>query len=100
MAFCPKCKGMMEATQAVCPHCGHDFAPPPGEHRGGPAYSVVADIALLVGTVLAALGCLASLIAMAIALWHQEWLTALVYCPVAFFYQLALLVVFVRAQHI
>ena len=29
MAVCPKCNGVMGQTQAVCPHCGYDFPPPP-----------------------------------------------------------------------
>jgi hypothetical protein len=29
MAVCPKCHGEMGQTQAVCPHCGYDFPPPP-----------------------------------------------------------------------
>jgi hypothetical protein len=100
MAFCPKCNGVMEATQAVCPHCGYDFAPAPGAHRKGLAYSPLADVALLVGTFVAALGCLGALYGMVVALWWGEWLTGLVICPVLFLYQLALLVVFVRAQDV
>ena len=29
MAVCPKCKGAMGQTEAVCPHCGYDFPEPP-----------------------------------------------------------------------
>jgi hypothetical protein len=25
MAVCPKCRGEMGHTEAVCPHCGYDF---------------------------------------------------------------------------
>jgi hypothetical protein len=100
MAFCPKCHGGMEAMALACPHCGYDFAPDPGLHRRGLAYSPLADLALVVATIVAAVGSLAALIGMGVALWHREWLLGLVACPVAFLYQFALLVVFVRSQHV
>jgi hypothetical protein len=100
MAFCPKCRAAMGPTDAVCPACGYDFPPDAGSHRRGLAYSGLADVALVVATLVAALGSIAALVGMGIALWHREWLIGLVYCPIACLYQVALLVVFVRAQHI
>ena len=36
MAVCPKCRGEMGQTEAVCPHCGYDF-PEPARSKALPA---------------------------------------------------------------
>ncbi|HKB40318.1 MAG TPA: hypothetical protein VKD72_28060 [Gemmataceae bacterium] len=100
MAFCPKCNGEMTATQTACPHCGYDFPPDPAAHRKGLAWSPLAELALFVGTFAAGLGAVLALAAGIVALTRGEWLIALVVCPIAFLLQVAMLVVFVRVQHI
>lgn len=99
MAFCPKCSGVMEGTAILCPHCGYDFPMEP-ESRRGIAYSPRANIALIVGIVAAGLGCAGSTIAAIVALVNEQLLTAFFIAPLAFFQQLALLVLFVRVQRI
>jgi hypothetical protein len=37
MAVCPKCKGEMGQTEAVCPHCGYNF-PEPARPKTLPAW--------------------------------------------------------------
>src|SRR5438445_10174190 len=96
MAYCPRCKGVMAATEATCSHCVYDF--PLSEPRTGLAYSRLADVALVVGIVVAGLGSVAAAVGSIVALLHGEWSEGLVVGPIAFFLQLALLVVFVRVQ--
>ena len=100
MAFCPKCKGVLDAAAIACPRCGYDFPPGNPDPRRGIAFSPIANLALIVGTVAAGLGCGAAVIASIAALINGQWVTALVLGPLAFFLQLAMLVVFVRVQRI
>jgi hypothetical protein len=51
MAVCPKCKGTMGQTDAVCPHCGHDFPPSPAA-RTAPWWVHILVLAAFVGLVL------------------------------------------------
>jgi uncharacterized membrane protein len=96
MAFCPKCKGVMDGMALVCPHCGFDFPSTDNERRNGIEFSRLADVALAVATLVAVVGCAAAIIGVPIAIVHGQWLAALIGCPIAFLYQLAMLVVFVR----
>ncbi len=100
MAYCPKCKGEMGERSVVCPHCGYDFPPEPDPvlKRTGIAYSSWADVALMVGAVVAGLFCLGSAIGSVIALCSGQFLEALIFGPVGFFLSLAMLVVFLRIQ--
>ena len=100
MAFCPKCQGVLDAAAVACPHCGYDFPPGNADPRRGIAYSPLANLALVVGIVAAWLGCAAVVIASVGALMSGQWVAALVVGPLAFFLQLAMLVVFVRVQRI
>ena len=68
MAFCPKCSGAMNATDAVCPHCGYDFPPPPPEK--GIEDSRFADIVLIFGAFAAGLLSLIAFGQLAIAVLH------------------------------
>jgi hypothetical protein len=95
MAICPKCRGTLDLTSTVCPHCGYDFPPP--DSRRGIVYSPLADLALVIGTVVAGLGCVAAVLVSAAALLRGEWI-GLFWCPLVFFLLLAMLVVFVRVQ--
>ena len=103
MAFCLKCKGEMPTTAIECPHCGYDSSesyqrePDPA----GFAYSRLADVALVVASLVAGLGCVLSVYFSFVALCierERDWVTGLVYCPIAFLYQFAMLVVFIRIQ--
>jgi hypothetical protein len=107
MAFCTKCNGVMGPTEAVCPHCGYDFAPEPDfrHNRGrslsrlddrGLAYHPLADAVLLIGMIVAAFGCLACIVYTGVALFLGNFAGGLLMGPIAFFYQLALIVVFAR----
>jgi hypothetical protein len=100
MAFCPKCNGVLDMAAVACPHCGYDFSPSTPEPRRGIAYSPLANLALIVGVVAAGLGCIVSVIASVGALINEQWGNALVVAPLAFFLQLAMLVVFIRVQRI
>lgn len=99
MAYCPECNGEMKQSEAVCPHCGHDFSKPDASPRKeGFAYSSLADLSLAVGIVAAGIACLLSFIACIVALAKQQWLDALVYGPIVFLILMAVLVTFLRAQ--
>jgi hypothetical protein len=100
MAFCPNCQGVMDAAAVACPHCGYDFPPASADPRRGIAYSPLANLALVVGIVAAGLGCAVAVLAAVAALLNGQWSNALVVAPLAFFLQLAMLVVFVRVQRI
>ena len=102
MANCPKCKAEMGEREAVCPKCGYDFPPTPDASltREGIAYSPWADIALMVGAVVAAIACVGCAIGALYTLFHGEFWAALVTLPVQFFLSLAMLVVFLRIQKV
>ena len=103
MAFCPQCQAKIGATAAKCPSCGYDFpgaGDEPEPKREGIAYSALADIALMVSGVAAGLGCLAAVLGCIEALILGQWLVGLVVCPIAFFLQLGMLVVFLRIQNV
>lgn len=104
MAFCPQCRGELEATAAACPHCGYDFPlrdpellRPPAP---GIAYSRFADVSLVVGIVAAGLGCVVTGVGAVVALGRGNLWDGLVVAPFQFFVLFALLVVFVRVQRI
>ena len=87
----------MDAMAAVCPNCGYDFplaAPPKSAHRGI-AYSGLADIALVVGMLATALGCIMVLIVIGAALLDRNFPLAFS-STISFFVLLALFVVFQR----
>src|SRR5262249_33099807 len=100
MAYCPRCRGVLDVAAVVCPHCGYDFPPGDTALRRGLAYSRLANLALVVGIVAAGFGCAVAAVSSVIALLRGEWSLALIAGPLAFFLQLALLVVFVRIQRI
>jgi hypothetical protein len=97
----------MGANESVCPHCGYDFPLEAddsnrscGIHRHGIAYSKLADIALIVGIIAAGFGCMAAILASVGLIVEGRVVEGLVGGPIAFFLQLAMLVVFVRVQKI
>jgi hypothetical protein len=103
MAFCTRCKGEIDPLAVECPRCGWDFAENPGPpvHRGLGStfvYSPLAEAALVVGQLVAGLGCVLALGGTIVALISGNWLAALVQGPLTFFVLLALLVVFLRVQ--
>jgi hypothetical protein len=93
----------METTAVECPHCGYDFSEsfqrePVAE---GFAYSRLAEIALVVASFVAGFGCVLSVYFSLVALCIEhmrDWMTGLVWCPILFLYQFAMLVVFIRIQ--
>lgn len=101
MAYCPECKGTMEATAVECPHCGYDFAeshvaePDPA----GFAYSRLSEVALVVASIVAGIGCVLSVyFSFAAIFGERDFITGLVWCPLVFLYQFAMMVVFIRIQ--
>ena len=99
MATCPRCKKPMDAMAAFCPHCNYDF--PTHERkseRRGIAYSGLADLALVVGMVAAALGCISALFTMFMALLDKQISLAFM-SAITFFVLLALYVVFQRVAN-
>ncbi len=101
MAFCPKCSGEMQANAIECPHCEYDFSesfqsePEPE----GFAYSRLAEIALVVASLVAAGGCVLSAYLCFVSLFLEpNWMNGLVWCPILILYQFAMLVVFIRIQ--
>jgi hypothetical protein len=100
MAYCPKCNGPMASDATVCPNCGYDFPAEPlvNAKRIGIEYSAWADVALLVGAFVAALGCIAYAVAFVVLVARAEFIHGLIVAPVAFFLSLAMLVVFLRVR--
>jgi hypothetical protein len=98
MAFCPNCKKEMGAREIVCPHCGYDFPDPPRmeQRNRGFEYSVLADIALGVGALVAMIVCVGSVLGSIAALFQGELVHALLTGPISFFLSLAMVVVFLR----
>ena len=98
MAFCPKCGGQMDTAGAVCPHCGFDFPKENGRRaRRGLAYSPLANTALVIGKIVAAIACVVSVIGCLMSLLAGHLVDALIRGPIAFFLCLAMFVLFVRA---
>ena len=101
MAFCPKCKAEMSATEIVCPGCGFDFpTATTGSTQGknGIAHSSLADLALIISTIAASIACLIAIGFSIIALSAGQLFHGLVLGPIAFFLQLGMVVVFLRVQ--
>ena len=103
MARCPKCKQVVGITDAVCEHCGHAL----GTYSKASLSNSWPDLLLLLGTLVAALFCVAIVVVMGIALWQHQWLVWLwqqqwlvwyVFCPAALVHELAFLVLLVRTQ--
>ena len=101
MAYCPKCKAEMSATEIVCPGCGFDF---PGGTTGSPsgksgiAHSPLADIALMISTFAGSIACLIAIGFSLISLSTGQFFNGLGLGPIAFFLQLGMVVVFLRVQ--
>jgi hypothetical protein len=81
------------------PSCGYDF-PEDNDDRTGIAYSTWADIALMVGGLVAGFSCVAAILYSVGMLVQGQFMQGLVAGPVAFFWSLALLVVFLRIQKV
>ncbi len=102
MAYCPKCNAEMGARDVVCPSCGYNFPTEPEQvlKRTGIADSVWADVALMVGGVAAGFCCLGSVFYALVMLIQGQFLQGFVVAPLAFFLNLAMLVVFLRIQKV
>ena len=101
MAYCPKCKAEMSATDIICPSCGFDFptettVSPPG--KSGIAHSSLADIALIISTFASSIACIIAIGYSLISLLTGQLFHGLVLGPIAFFLQLGMVVVFLRVQ--
>ena len=90
----------MPATAIVCNSCGYDFpkSSDSGSRNGrdGLAYSPLADLALIVSMLAAAIGCLGAVIGSLASVFKGDFISGLVLAPLAFFLQLGMLVVFIR----
>lgn len=101
MAYCPKCRGEMPAEAPACPHCGYDFSgtsPSKSSVRDGFAFSPLADLALVVSSIAAALGTLVAVYFTVVMLATGDWYHGLVVGPLTIFLLLGMLVVFLRVQ--
>ncbi len=101
MANCPVCKGDMPTMAIERPHCGYDFpAVNLDEPRAGTgfAYSPLADLALIVRTIVSALGVVFSILGAVVLLLNGQFFAALVIWPFVFLMQVGMLVVFLRVQ--
>jgi hypothetical protein len=100
MAVCPKCHAVMGTLDTRCPSCGYDFPDEsPRVPRTGFAYSALADVSLIVGSLAAGLGCMAALLYAIGAVASGEYWAAFFTAPIAFFLCFANLVVFIRIQN-
>lgn len=96
MAFCPKCKAEMELNAVRCDACGYDFPPASVDNKRGLAYSPLADLALVVGCLVAGLSAILALVGMVIQAMAGNYIDAFVSAPIVFFLSTAMLVVFLR----
>ena len=100
-ALCPECGEQVPGALLVCPECGHDFradtdiAVPVVPQ--GLAYTVWADIALLIGQVMSLIGCAVVVGLAVIGLLLGRW-SALLWGPLLAFQSLAMYVVFARVH--
>jgi hypothetical protein len=100
-AFCPECNQPLDepprgaAAPEGKPLGGSEGARPPGAAF---AYSPLAQAALVVGLLWAVIGCVFAAGWAVVSVVQRDWLTGLVVCPICFFLQLALVVVFLRVM--
>ena len=97
MANCPQCKGEMNVTATYCPHCGYDFplAQPEKPLRRGIVYNAFADLSLVIGMFVAAIGAILALVVIGATLFDRNFRVSF-FGVVAFFMQVAMYVVFQR----
>jgi hypothetical protein len=88
-ALCPKCGSRLQLLDLACQKCGYEASPQRPAH--------VADFPWVFTALLAALGCFLTIVLAIVFLVQGELGVALFGCPVAFFIQVVLLVVSVRA---
>jgi hypothetical protein len=93
----------MPASAIECLHCGYDFhqADQPEYtplDRSQFAYSKLADVALVVSAIAAAIVCCVAIVAAVALLIQGEFIAVLVLCPIAFLLHLGQLVVFLRVR--
>ena len=99
MAYCPKCNGEMPSSAIICPHCQYDFSNVAAAvPQVGFAYSPLADVALIISMLAAALGCCGAVYFTIVSLCFGQLISGLFIGPVVFFLQLGMLVVFLRVQ--
>jgi hypothetical protein len=98
MAFCPECRETIDAAAITCSHCGYDFTEPakPPSRFAGWEFSPLAYLALFVASIAAGIGSVLALVAIVITVLQFDLLRGLVLLPLAFLYQFAMLVLFVR----
>jgi hypothetical protein len=99
MAFCPNCKREIDATALVCPHCNYDFGQTSDtarERTRGFPYGSLGDTALMISSIAAGIGMLASVFFSVILLLSGDLCSGLFLCPLAFFLCLGMMVVFMR----
>jgi len=104
-ARCPKCKEPVDAKASKCEACGEDFtrAFPLEEHTTGEfdrslVHGPVGDFALKVGQFASMMGATITVVGVIFAVQGGQWFNALVVCPLMFFFQLAMYVVFRRVE--
>ena len=100
-AFCPECaEPLDEPPSRPAPQEVKQSGAPEGAPLSGPglAYSPLAHAALVVGVLFALIGCVVSAVWAVVSVGRGDWGTALLVCPISFFLQLALAVVFLRVM--
>jgi hypothetical protein len=90
----------MATRDVVCPHCGYDFPEEPHSAADvrGIEYSKWADVALLIGAIVASLFCVGTAVGSVIAIFSGEFVQGLIAGSLSFFLALAMLVVFLRVR--
>jgi hypothetical protein len=97
VTLCPQCQKPIGITTTECPHCGYDWPesdlPRP---MTGWEDSPLADAALMIAAVLSGLLSLFCFLGIFVEALLQQWVNAFIWFPLMGFYQLALLIVFIR----
>jgi len=88
-----------------CSDCGFDFPDTllidtKSDPKSGFAHSPLADVSLIIGGIAAGFGCVGAIVSGIVALASGQFWNALFVAPVTFFLCFAMLVVYIRIQHV
>ena len=101
MAYCLKCEKEIGGTEGICPHCGYDCpATTQASPRGGLLYGPLAELALVIGQLAAAVACLVVIVDIVRAVAAREWAAGLLEGPLMFLVLLGVFVAFGRVRNI
>jgi len=85
MAFCPSCKGEIDANATTCPHCGRELPPPipapPAAAKKAWAYGRFSQAMLVAGQVVAIIALVTSVVGLVQYVRSGNWFFVFFHCP-------------------